>query len=266
MQFEWKEAGLSVLVPSSCLSSVIGFRFRSARTVQLRLLIISWFWPYQGFAIDNKYTVFCVRHFGGVLEPLAAIIGRCSNRAEEFLQALVGQCVFNVFRNLRRLLHVSYSHQESARPLYSRLSQFIWQVWFLNPTARAWTSGIECLSRAVVAPRLMGVLVWIGLDMPKDHIDSGWIVLTSGDVTPRCGSNKGIETLYDSPRYIPKSEVNRIHLQTGLCYTSLRRCSSQAWSRVSCRFLALHPSSSILHNPWSSIIFHHTFINSKGLQ
>ena len=63
-----------------------------------------------------------------------------------------------LFRNLRRLLHISYSHQESARPLYSRLFQFIWQVWFLNPTSRAWTSGIECLSRAVVAPRLMGVL------------------------------------------------------------------------------------------------------------
>ena len=149
-QFEWKEAGLSVLVPSSRLISVIGFRFRCPRT--------SWFWSYQGFATGNKYTVFCVRHFGGVLEPLAAIIGRCSNRAEEFLQALVGQCVFNEFRNLRRLLHISYSHQESARPLYSRLFQFIWQVWFLNPTSRAWTSGIECLSRAVVAPRLMGVL------------------------------------------------------------------------------------------------------------
>ena len=128
----------------------------------------------QGFAIDNKTPFFCcVRHFGGVLEPLAAIIGRCSNRAKEFLQALGAGRAMRIqwqdskillynfgpqFRNLRRLLHVSYSHQESARPLYSRLSQFIWQVWFLNPTARAWTSGIECLSRAVVAPRLMGVL------------------------------------------------------------------------------------------------------------
>ena len=58
VQFEWKEAGLSVLVPSSCLISVIGFRFRSARTVQLRLLIISWLWSYQGFAIDNKTPFF----------------------------------------------------------------------------------------------------------------------------------------------------------------------------------------------------------------
>ena len=130
------------------------------------------------------------------------------------------------------------------------------QVWFLNPTARAWTSGIECLSRAVVAPRLMGVLQRVNWTWhaKRSYIDRAWIVLTSGDVTPRGGSNKGNETLYDSPRYIPTSEVNRIRLQTGLCYTSLRRCSSQAWSTVSCRFLALHLLSFIIlhQETWDS--------------
>ena len=118
VQFEWKEAGLSVLVPSSCLICY-RFRFRCA-TVRLRLLIISLFWSYQGFARGHKchtYTIFCVCHFRGVLEPMAVIIGRCSSRAKEFLQALAGQCPMRIqwqhigpqFRKLRGLLHVTYS-------------------------------------------------------------------------------------------------------------------------------------------------------------